>query len=981
MRTKLLVALCFLLMGQVYAQSYSTVTKTSADGKYTWREIENDPSHVRFYELKNGLTVILAENHLEPRIMSLFAVKAGSKNDPANNTGLAHYLEHMLFKGTDKFGSLDYEKESKQLAVVEALYEKYNKTRDPLLRKKIYHQIDSVSGVAATFAIANEYDKMMGSLGSNMTNAFTSFENTTYMENIPSNNLERFLKVQAERFRMPVLRLFHTELEAVYEEKNISLDNGGNKIFETLFASLFKKHPYGTQTTIGTVEHLKNPSLPAIKNYYNTYYVPNNMAIILTGDLNADETIALIDQYFGQWQAKPIPAFTYQKEAPRTMIEEKTVVSPDEEQVAIGYVMPNALSKEAILADLVSTILYNGKTGLIDKNLVKKQKVLEAYGFNYPLKDYGMIYSGGKPLKGQTMQQVKALIIEQINQLKLGNFDADLIESAVNNLIVGRVREQENASQMAFILHDRFVVGASWQDYLSSIAEMRKLTKADVVAFARKWFGNNYTVVYKKTGQDKTVKKVPKPEIHPVEVNRDSQSEFYKTIVSATPPALQPVFIDYEKDIQKAQVQDGLPVWSVKNNINNLFSFYYVLDMGKNHNQKLPIAIEYLKFIGTSKKTNEQINKELYKLAVDFNIYSSNDRVYVMISGLQENFSKALAILEEILTDPKADAGALKKMIEAKIKARNDATINKETIFWEALMSYVQYGKTNPYNDVLSNNELRNLNADELVNIIKSLPGFKHKVFYYGPATSDLLLSEVKLVHKVPAVLKEYPKAKEYTPLPATENMVYFIDYDMVQAEINMTRWDVPYDASLLPIINCFNEYYGGGMGSVVFQEIRESKALAYSAFSSFDRPDKREEPFSAMFYVGTQADKADSALSSMNQLMNKMPMSEQLWAVGRKSIRQGIETRRVTKEKILFNYDYAIRMGLNHDTRKDVYDQVNSITLNDIQFFHKEHVAGKFWNIGVIGSKEKVDIKMLNKYGKVQILTIKDLFGFEAEK
>jgi predicted Zn-dependent peptidase len=975
--------ICLLIAAATVATAqtaFKPIAKTSADGKYTWTEIENDPSHVRFYKLPNGLSVILAENHLEPRIMCLIPTKAGSKNDPANNTGLAHYLEHMLFKGTDRFGSLDYAKEKEQLDKVEALYETYNKTSDSVQRKTIYRQIDSVSGVAAKFAIANEYDKMMGALGSNMTNAFTSFENTTYMENIPANNLERFLKVQQERFRNPVLRLFHTELEAVYEEKNIGLDNGDNKIFETVFSSLFKKHPYGTQTTIGTIEHLKNPSLAAIRQYYNTYYVPNNMAVILAGDLNPDETIALVDNYFGSWQPKEIPAFRFEKEDPRTAIEEKTVYSPDEERVAIGFTMPGTLEKEAILADLVSAILYNGKSGLIDKNLVKKQKVLEAFGFNYLLKDYGIIYFGGKPLKGQTMQQVKELIIEEINNLKKGNFDEDLIAATVNNLKVQRVREQESPMSMAFVLHEQYVVGKPWEQYLANAGSMRQITKKEVVDFANKWFKDNYIVVYKKTGEDKTVQKVQKPEIHPVEVNRNSQSEFLQSIVNAPATPLKPVFINYDKDIQKAELQKDLPVWGVKNNINNLFSLYYVLDMGKNHNKKLPYAVDYLQLIGTSKMTNEQINKELYKLAIDMNIFAGDDRVYVSLSGLQENFDKAISLLEQLLKDPRPDADALAKMIDSKIKARNDATLKKETIFWEGLSNYATYGKNNPFNDVLSNEELKNLKAEELTAIIKQLTGYKHKVFYYGPTDIKPFTANLRKLHPTSAVLKEYPAEKKYERATNNENNIYFVDYDMVQAEVSMNRSDVPFDVKLLPQVSAFNEYYGGGMGSIVFQDIRESKALAYSAFASFNRPGKKEDPFNAFFYVGTQADKLDSALSAVNSLLNNIPESEKLWEVGKKSIKQGIETRRISKQGILFNYDNALRLGLNYDTRKDIYEQVDKMTLNDIKKFHANHMAGKKWNCTVIGSKNKISMEVLKKYGKVTELSLKDIFGYDAD-
>ncbi len=980
--TQLVLPFFLITMFNVHAQTnFKVITKQSADGKYSWTEIENDPSHVRFYKLPNGLSVILAENHLEPRIMSLIPTKAGSKNDPATNTGLAHYLEHMLFKGTDQFGSMDYTKEKEQLDKVEALYELYNSTTDSFSRKAIYHQIDSVSGAAAKFAIANEYDKMMGALGSNMTNAFTSFENTTYMENIPANNLERFLKVQQERFRNPVLRLFHTELEAVYEEKNIGLDNGNNKIFETIFSSLFKKHPYGTQTTIGTIEHLKNPSLAAIRKYYNTYYVPNNMAVILAGDLNPDEAIVLVDKYFGAWQPKEIPAFSFDKEDARTGIEEKTVYSPDEERVAIGYVMPSTLNKEAILADLVSAILYNGKSGLIDKNLVKKQKVLEAFGFNYLLKDYGIIYFGGKPLKGQTMQEVKNLIIEEINNLKKGNFDDDLIAATVSNLRVQRVREQESPMSMAFVLHDQFVSGKPWQQYLANSSQMSAVTKKDVVDFANKWFGENYVAVYKKTGEDKTVQKVQKPEIHPVEVNRNSQSEFLKGIVNAPSTSLKPVFIDYDKDIQKTQLQKDLPVWGVKNNINSLFSVSYVLDMGKNNDKKLPLAVDYLQLIGTSKMNNEQINKELYKLAVDMNIFTSDDRVYISLSGLQENFEKAIQILEQLLKDPKPDADALSKMIESKIKSRTDATLQKETIFWEGLSNYATYGRNNPFNDVMSNTELKNLKADELTAIIKSLSSYKHKIFYYGPLDSKQVTSNLRKLHITPPVLKDYPAAKKYNRLTNTENNIYFVDYDMVQAEMSMNRSDVPFDVKLLPQVSAFNEYYGGGMGSIVFQDIRESKALAYSAFANYGRPDKKEEPFTTFFYVGTQADKLDSAMSAVNNLLNNMPASDKLWEIGKKSIKQGIETRRISKQGILFNYDNALRLGLDHDTRKDIYERVDKMTLDDIKEFHAQHMAGKKWNCTVIGSKNKINMDMLKKYGKVTELSLKDIFGYEPDK
>ena len=279
--------------------------KTAQSGGYTYKYVTNDPMKAHFYTLKNGLTVILSENHKEPRIQALIPTRAGSNTDPSNHTGLAHYLEHMLFKGTDKFGTLDWAKEKPLLDKIDALYEIYNKTKDSTRRKAIYKEIDKASGEASKFSIANEYDKLMASMGGQGSNAFTSYEQTTYTEDIPSNAIDRFLTMQAERFRNPILRIFHTELEAVYEEKNRSLDNDGWKVAETKNAALFPTHNYGQQTTIGTIEHLKNPSLIEIRNYFKRYYVPNNMAIIMAGDFNSDELIKKIELAFGKMEAKP----------------------------------------------------------------------------------------------------------------------------------------------------------------------------------------------------------------------------------------------------------------------------------------------------------------------------------------------------------------------------------------------------------------------------------------------------------------------------------------------------------------------------------------------------------------------------------------------------------------------------------------------------------------------------------------------------
>src|SRR5690349_20198929 len=316
--------------------------KQASAGGYTYKYVTNDPIQTRFYTLKNGLSVILTVNHKEPRIVYRMAVRTGSNNDPKDHTGLAHYLEHLLFKGTDKFGTLDWAKEKPFLDKIIALYEQYGATKDVEARKALYKTIDSVSGIAAHFAIANEYDKMMSNIGSQKTNAHTWVEETVYEEDIPSNAVDKFLAIQAERFRKPIFRLFHTELEAVYEEKNRGLDNDGVKVQEAMMSGLFPTHNYGQQTTIGTVEHLKNPSLIAIRNYYNKYYVPNNMGIILSGDFDPDVMIKKVEQAFAYMQTKPVQEYKSAPEKPITAPVVKEIFGPSAENMRICFRTPAA---------------------------------------------------------------------------------------------------------------------------------------------------------------------------------------------------------------------------------------------------------------------------------------------------------------------------------------------------------------------------------------------------------------------------------------------------------------------------------------------------------------------------------------------------------------------------------------------------------------------------------------------------------------
>ena len=211
--------------------------------RYEYKTVPNDPAKTLMYTLPNGLRLYMSVNKDEPRIQTYIPVRVGGKNDPAETTGLAHYFEHLMFKGTPNFGTSDYKAEKPLLDQIENLFEVYRQTTDSAQRAAIYHQIDSVSYKASLIAIPNEYDKLMSTIGAKGTNAYTSQDVTCYVEDIPSNQIDNWARIQADRFIQPVLRGFHTELETIYEEKNMSLTDDSRKALEAMFSAIYPHHP------------------------------------------------------------------------------------------------------------------------------------------------------------------------------------------------------------------------------------------------------------------------------------------------------------------------------------------------------------------------------------------------------------------------------------------------------------------------------------------------------------------------------------------------------------------------------------------------------------------------------------------------------------------------------------------------------------------------------------------------------------------
>ncbi len=972
-------ALAAMMLANVLMAQPKHEWKTAAAAGYTYKYVSNDPMQARFYKLKNGLTVILSVNKKEPRIYCFVSTNAGSTSDPRTNTGLAHYLEHMLFKGTDKYGSLDWAKEKPLLDQIDALYEKYNKTTDSTARKAIYKDIDRVSGEAAKFGIANEYDKMMAAMGAQGTNAFTSNDQTSYVDDIPSNAIDRYLTVQAERFRNPILRIFHTELEAVYEEKNRALDEDSRKSYEKMFDALFPTHNYGQQTTIGTIEHLKNPSLIEIRNYYNKFYVPNNMCVVMAGDFDPDATIKKIEEKFGYMQSKPVPAYAPAPEAPITTPLVREVVGPKPENIQIAYRMPGANdTKNAVLLTVADEIMSNSAAGLIDLDLNKKQRILGGSSSPNKMKDYSVWIMNGRPKKGQSLDEVKDLLMGEVEKLKKGEFDGSLIPAIVNNYKRNHIQQLEYNYSRSYPLLTSFVEtkGEGWLNDVKQLDDMLKVTKADIVAFANQYLQNNYVVVYKRKGEDKNIVKVQKPAITKVETNREAKSPFLENIKNMNMANIKPLWLDFARDVKQSKVGVA-DVLYVQNTQNDLFRMSYRFPkLGKYNNKLLSLATEYVKFLATDKLSSEQISQEFYKLACSFQVYAGNENSLIYLNGLQDNMSRAAALLEQLITNCKADETALEELKGRIMKQRADNKLQKGAIM-QGLMSYAQYGAKNPFNNQLTNDELKAVKSGELIDLLHNLFKTEHQVVYYGPLALAALKVEVAKVHKLPAKFDGNGEMKKYTQISQDKNTVLFADYDMVQSEISWVRNTVQYNPAMQPTVELFNNYFGGGMASIVFQTLRESKALAYSTYANYGTPEKKGEKYTLVGYIGSQADKFNEGIGGMNELLTELPQSENLLQTAKLNMKKTYDTERILQDNIIYSYLDAQEKGLETDIRKQVYEQLDKTTFDDLKRFHADNISSKPYTYCVVASEKRVADTDLKKYGEVKKLSLEEIFGY----
>ncbi|MFN8578646.1 MAG: insulinase family protein [Candidatus Sericytochromatia bacterium] len=931
-----------------------------------------------YFTLDNGLKVYLTRNTETPRFRAEIAVDSGSKQDPQDATGIAHYLEHMLFKGTENMGTSDFAKEKVLLDEINKLYDIRFNEKDESKRLELLKKINKLAVEASKYSIPNELDAIYSKLGAQGLNAYTDAEETVYVVDLPKNRMEQWAMIESERFAKPVFRLFQSELETVYEEKNRSMDNKERIIGEAVEQLLYKKHPYGTQTTLGTVEHLKNPSLTKMYEFYRKNYVPNNMAIIISGDIDIPETKKIITKYFSSWKKGDDVKFEVPKEEPINGIERKTVNYKGEEKLVLAFRGAKYSDKDKDALTLIDMILDNGEAGLINQNLVNVQKVRAAGSYTNANEDYGSMYLYGIPKQGQSLKELEDLLLEQVNKIKKGEFDESLLSGIILAFEIGQKARLESNDGRVDILKTAFLRETTVNEILGVSERLKKISKDDIIKAANKYYQNNYVAVY-RTDKEYTFPKIEKPNLEKVALNNDRKSDFIKKVESIKTEPIEPKWIDYNKDFKAISYAPGTVLYHTYNPLNDLFNFYISYDYGNKHYRGFCEVMDELNFAGTGKMTPEQIKEEFFKMGVNAN-YSCGDYGFTFsMSGTDSQFEKALALGEKVLWSATLDENHLKNKVSNILTSRIDAKKDHNTLR-RALSSYIGLGKKSSYLERLSKEELEKLSVNQYDDMRKQLIKQNFEVSYSGQLPVDIVEKTVKKYHQpqninVPLLNPRQRPEKEFVIRHNKPVKIYFLDNKGAQAHISLLIPESKVNVNDNLKTALYNEYFDGGMGGIMFQEVREARSLAYSTSAYYSQGSRLGDQDQMTGYIGTQADKTIESLTLFIDLLKNLPVSKDRFERARDAIENSYRTGYVDFRSIVGTVMYWGKLGYDKDPRPEDFEKLSKVEFDEMLKYVKEKVSNNNLTFMVVGDKSKIKMEDLKKLGDLEEVSINNLF------
>lgn len=933
------------------------------------------------YKLENGLTVMLWEDHDQPDVTGYVVVRAGAVDEPAEYTGLAHYLEHMLFKGTQRIGALDWEAEKPIYDSIIALYDKYSDEKDPKVREQLAKQINECSMREAKISSTEDFFNMLDLIGAEGVNAYTSYDLTAYHNSFPAAEMYRWLTIFSDRLINPVFRTFQAELENVFEEYNMYANDPSSQVSKQLMADIYKGSPY-ERDVIGLPEHLKNPRLSRLIEFYNTWYVPNNMALIIVGDFNTESTKPMIAETFGRLEPKELPVRPNYPEVKMTGKKHYNLgYSP-----MVTWIYPGVKEgdPDQDVLDFVCALLYNGQTGLLDK-VNTKGDVQFAGVYSDARRNDGRIIIEAVPYYDANQQMfesdkaTEAIVMREIDKIKSGNIDDALIANVKRLYAQGEKMTNESPSAKMSALVDCFTYGKPTDDLFTANEKIQALTKEEIARVAKKYFGADYmTISFDEDTKTAKAKTLPKPNIQPLDPVKNAKTEYAEAFQKLPKGELKQTFNDFN-DVQVSSLGENVTLRYTPNTKNDIFSLTLRYGVGAHEMPLLPYATQLMENAGVQPSTEgKDFDQQIAELGGAVS-YGCNDSYFtISISGEDENYAKIMNLVNRQLLMPYLEQKQLDAVKGSEFFSRLSRQ-KRTAVQKSALLQYALYGKKSAYLDEVKFADIWTMDGIKVQQLIASARTYALDVFYCGTLAQEAVVKELPLTEGMQPSKSPFIQERVSYDKPT---ILFLPNSNVQQADLYFYINGKPYDIAMDVQSDAFNQYMSGGFTGVVLNEIRVKRSMAYTAYGVNATPQLPGKDCYFYGYVGTQSDKVADAINVYMDILTDMPQDSTNLVSLKAALKQAAQTAKPSMRNKAATYEYWKRLGYNDDPSKVNAAAIDALTFSDIEKFYEENVKGKPVTIILMGDPKKIDLKAIQqKCGcKVTKLSTGKLFNSTQE-
>lgn len=935
----------------------------------------NAQTRPEIYTLDNGLTVILDPDQHQSEVFGMVAVNVGAKHDPPTATGLAHYMEHMLFKGTEELGTINWEKEKPHIEEIIRLYDELAATEDEEKRREIQLKINEASLKANEYVINNELWNVLVEMGGTSLNAGTGPDATMYFNSFPPGQIEKWLEIYSHRFINPVFRGFQAELEVVYEEKNMYSDMFFWNLLETFNYNFFKNHPYGQQSIIGSIEHLKNPQLSKMIDFYETYYVANNMALVLVGDFDPEVVKPIIEEKFSGLKSGEVPELQIFEEKPfkgREYVRGK--YSPIRLGI-LGFRTVPKLHPDKLKIEIANGILSNSaSSGLLDQ-LMLDNDLMAAQVIDMPYNDHGasIILFIPKMFR-QSLNRAERLIMEQLENLKKGDFDEELVEAIKREKYREFQLSLENYTQRALLYADAFISGEDIDVILSYPERILEITKTDIVEVANKYFGENYLALHSRIGFSQP-EKIEKPGYEPVISNIDARSEYVQKLDEMEGFDFEYIPVSFDNDITKLELRPYVNLFVTENPLNDIFGLRIRYKIGNYELPGLKHLATVLYYAGTQDKTPIEFKTEFGQTGCTYWISADDSYFTINITGIEENLPKAVELINEIMQNPDINRTAVRKIWEEERIMRRMEDSEPQAVA-DALYEFVKFGPKSSYLSRLTSREVRRLKADDMYEMLEKLRNYELEIHFTGKTKPQRVAEIIRKNYSISENLNKgnAPIVKDFEQY--SENTVFFVhDKKALQSNIYFFINGKAYDIADRALINAFNVYFGGGFSGIAIQEIREFRSLSYAVSARYVTPELRKKETHFTGYVGTQADKTIEALEVYTDLLINFPEKPERMDLIRNYLIYSGQTLKPSFRGLSNSIISWKNQGYTKDPYLKLEPKYRELDFDNLRDFHAKFIKDRPIVIAIVGDKNRINMEELEKFGKLVEISKKDLY------